>query len=69
MERFSLSAQEKAAVVTRDWPAMVCLGGNLFFILKITAIDPILTTEIDAQQIEMEHEVFQAERHGYQHNG
>ena len=69
LERFSLSAEEKSAVISRDWRAMVCLGGNLFFILKITAIDPTPITEIGTQQVEMEHELFRAESLGYKLHG
>ena len=69
LERFDLNAQEKAAIIARDWREMVCLGGNLFFILKITAIDPIPITEVAARQVEMEHEAFLSERLGYPRNG
>ena len=69
LERFSLREQERAAVINRDWRAMASLGGNLFFILKTTAIDPKPITKIGAQQVEMEHEVFRNDRLGYQHHG
>src|SRR5690606_10054100 len=37
LDRFGLSVEEKTAVMGRDWHEMVRLGGNLFFILKISA--------------------------------
>ena len=41
--------------MTRNWQEMVRLGGNLFFILKISAVDPVRITEIGAHQAGMDH--------------
>ena len=64
LDRFGLTAEEKAAVMARDWREMVRLGGNLFFILKISAVDPVRITEIGAHQAGMAHDVFLRERLG-----
>jgi protocatechuate 4,5-dioxygenase alpha chain len=64
LDRFGLNADEKAAVKARDWREMVRLGGNLFFILKISAIDPIAITRIGAAQAGMSHEDFMKLRLG-----
>lgn len=64
LDSFGLNAGEKSAVMQRDWHAMVRLGGNLFFILKISAIDPTPITRIGAAQASMEHEDFLRERLG-----
>ncbi len=64
LDRFGLSAEEKSAVMSRDWQDMVRLGGNVFFILKISAIDPITLTEIGAAQVGMPHDKFLTERLG-----
>lgn len=64
LDRFGLSADEKAAVMARDWREMVRLGGNLFFILKISAVDPVRITEIGAHQAGMAHDAFLRERLG-----
>lgn len=64
MDRFGLDAQEKAAVKARDWREMVRLGGNVFFMLKISAIDPVRMTEIGAHQAGLDHETFLRERLG-----
>jgi protocatechuate 4,5-dioxygenase alpha chain len=69
LERFGLSAGEKAAVMARDWHEMVRLGGNLFFILKIAAVDPTPITQIGAAQASMSHEDFLHERLGRARNG
>ncbi|WP_342360806.1 alpha/beta fold hydrolase [Terrarubrum flagellatum] len=64
LDRFGLNAEEKKAVMSRDWREMVRLGGNLFFILKISAVDPVRITEIGAHQAGMDHETFLRERLG-----
>ena len=64
LDRHSLSPAQKQAVMTRNWREMVRLGGNLFFILKISAIYPVRMTEIGAHQAGMEHGAFLRERLG-----
>ncbi|MBR9762859.1 MAG: extradiol ring-cleavage dioxygenase [Rhodobacteraceae bacterium] len=64
LDSYGLSDEEKAAVKARDWHGMVALGGNLFFILKIAAIDPAVMTEIGAAQAQMEHGEFLKQRLG-----
>lgn len=64
LDSYGLSAEEKAAVMARDWHRMVALGGNLFFILKIAAVDPAVMTEIGAAQAQMEHADFLKQRLG-----
>jgi len=69
LDRFSLTPAEKSAVLGRDWQEMVRLGGNLFFILKISAIDPTPITQIGADQAGMEHTAFLTQRLGKKING
>jgi protocatechuate 4,5-dioxygenase alpha subunit len=64
LDRFGLSPEEKRAVMARDWQEMVRLGGNVFYLLKISAIDPVRMTEIGAHQAGMDHETFLRERLG-----
>lgn len=64
IDRFGLSDQEKSAVMTRDWRKMVSLGGNLFFILKITAIEFTPITQVGAAQAGMNHDEFLKQRLG-----
>ena len=64
LARFGLTAEEKAAVMARDWRSMVRLGGNVFYILKISALHPAKMTEIGAHQAGMDHETFLRERLG-----
>lgn len=69
LDRFGLTPEEKAAVMRRDWHEMVRLGGNLFFILKIAAVDPTPITQIGAAQARMSHDDFLYERLGKKRNG
>lgn len=64
LARYGLSEEEKSAVKARDWHEMVRLGGNLFFILKISAIDPTPMTHIGAAQAGMAHDDFLRQRLG-----
>lgn len=64
LDRFGLTEPEKAAVMSRDWREMIRLGGNLFFVLKISAVDPVRITEIGAHQVGMDHESFLRDRLG-----
>lgn len=58
IDSFGLSEEEKVAVMARDWHKMVSLGGNLFFILKITAVDFVPITQVGAAQAGMDHDEF-----------
>lgn len=69
LDRFGLNAQEKQAVLSRDWHEMMRLGGNLFFILKISAIDPVPITAIGAAQAGMEHQDFLKNKLGKKDHG
>ncbi len=64
LDSHGLTPEEKEAVMTRDWERMVAMGGNLFFILKISAIDPTPITAIGAAQAGMDHATFLKERLG-----
>ena len=64
IDRYGLSDEEKTAVMQRGWHEMVRLGGNLFFILKITAIDFIPITQVGAAQAQMNHDDFLRDRLG-----
>lgn len=64
LARYGLTGAEISAVKARDWREMVRLGGNLFFILKISAIDPTPMTRIGAAQAGMDHDDFLRRRLG-----
>lgn len=64
IDSFGLTGDEKKAVMDRDWHEMVRLGGNLFFILKITAVDPTSIINVGAAQAGMEYNEFLSKRLG-----
>jgi protocatechuate 4,5-dioxygenase alpha chain len=69
LDRFALTPEQRAAVKARDWAEMVRLGGNLFYILKISAVDPTPIREIGAAQAGMELQEFLDTRLGKVTNG
>jgi protocatechuate 4,5-dioxygenase alpha chain len=69
LDRFDLTLEQRAAVRARDWAGMVRLGGNLFYILKISAVDPTPIREIGAAQAGMELQEFLVRRLGKVANG
>lgn len=69
LDRFALSAQQRAAVLARDWAEMVRLGGNLFYILKLSAVDPTPIRQIGAAQAGLSLEEFLQTRLGKVTNG
>ncbi|HEY6451704.1 MAG TPA: protocatechuate 4,5-dioxygenase subunit alpha [Steroidobacteraceae bacterium] len=39
LERFAMSAEQRAAVLRRDWNRMIELGGNIYFLAKLFSSD------------------------------
>ena len=48
MSGHGLSEAQRDAVLARDWSAMLALGGNIFFILKLAATDGRSTQSVVA---------------------
>jgi protocatechuate 4,5-dioxygenase alpha subunit len=69
LDGFALTPNQRAAVVARDWAEMVRLGGNLFYILKISAVDPTPIRAIGAAQAGMSMDAFLDTRLGKVTNG
>lgn len=69
LDRFAMTAEQRAAVKARDWAEMMRLGANLFYILKISAVDPTPIREIGAAQAGMSLEEFLDTRLGKVTNG
>ena len=69
LDRFALTPDQRAAVLRRDWEEMVRLGGNLFYILKISAVDPTPIRAIGAAQAGMSLDAFLETRLGKVTNG
>ena len=64
LDKFDLDVDTKKAVMDRDWREMIRLGGNLFYILKISAVDPTPIISIGAAQAGMSPEEFMKLRLG-----
>ncbi len=69
LDRFALTPDQRAAVQARDWAEMVRLGGNLFYILKISAVDPTPIRAIGAAQAGLSLDAFLETRLGKVTNG
>jgi len=69
LDRFRLTQEQRAAVMARNWEEMVRLGGNLFYILKISAVDPTPIRAIGAAQAGMSLDAFLETRLGKVTNG
>jgi protocatechuate 4,5-dioxygenase alpha subunit len=69
LDRFDLTPDQRDAVSRRDWAEMVRLGGNLFYILKISAVDPTPIRAIGAAQAGMSLDAFLDTRLGKVTNG
>ena len=69
LDRYALTPDQRAAVVARDWAEMVRLGGNLFYILKISAVDPTPIRAIGAAQAGLSLDAFLETRLGKVTNG
>ena len=39
LERFPMSAEQRQAVLARDWNGMLALGGNIYFLAKLFSTD------------------------------
>lgn len=39
LERFPMTAEQRAAVLQRDWNRMIELGGNIYFLAKLFSTD------------------------------
>lgn len=69
LDRFKLTPEQRTAVLARDWEEMVRLGGNLFYILKISAVDPTPIRAIGAAQAGLSLDAFLETRLGKVTNG
>lgn len=59
LDRFDLSLEQRDAVLRRDWLALVQLGGNIYYIFKLTALgQPMTMSELGAAQAGLPHDEF-----------
>jgi protocatechuate 4,5-dioxygenase alpha subunit len=48
LDRYPMSAAQKAAVLARDWNGMIAEGGNIYFTAKIAATDGLSFQQVAA---------------------
>lgn len=48
LDEWAMSEEQKLAVLARDFGALLDLGGNIFFVLKIAAVDGRTTQSVAA---------------------
>lgn len=48
LDRFALSAAQRAAVLNRDWLRMLELGGNIYFTFKLAIFDGLSMQQVGA---------------------
>ena len=54
-----LTLEQRNAVLRRDWLALVQLGGNIYYIFKLTALGaPMKMSELGAAQVGLPHDEF-----------
>jgi protocatechuate 4,5-dioxygenase alpha chain len=53
LDRFAVTPEQRAAVKARDWLALVKLGGNIYYIFKLTALGgkPMSMADLGAAQV------------------
>lgn len=59
LDRFDLTLEQRSAVLRRDWLALVQLGGNIYYVFKLTALgSPMKMSELGAAQAGLPHDEF-----------
>jgi protocatechuate 4,5-dioxygenase alpha chain len=60
LDRFALSAEQRAAVKARDWLTLVKQGANIYYVFKLTGLHgaPAPMAELGAAQVGMSREEF-----------
>jgi protocatechuate 4,5-dioxygenase alpha chain len=57
---YGLSEESLRLVASRDWIGMIRVGGNIYYIFKLAAIDHVSMQQVGAQQNSMTLEQFRA---------
>jgi protocatechuate 4,5-dioxygenase, alpha chain len=58
LERFPMTAEQKRAILDRDWNRMIELGGNIYFTAKLGATDGMSFQQIAAAMTGMSHQAY-----------
>lgn len=61
IDRYGLNDDQRAAVKARDYARLIELGGNIYYVFKLTALAPgMRMTQLGAAQAGMDHDAFLA---------
>ena len=58
LARFAMTAEQKDAVLGRDWNGMLALGGNIYYLAKVAATDGKSFQQIAAEMSGMSQEQY-----------
>jgi protocatechuate 4,5-dioxygenase, alpha chain len=59
LDRYRLTPEQRAAVKERNWLRLIQLGGNIYYIYKLTAlVSPMQMSELGALQAGLPHDEF-----------
>jgi protocatechuate 4,5-dioxygenase alpha chain len=59
IDRYGLTPEQRAAVKARDYKKMIALGGNIYYVFKLTALNAgMKMSELGASQAGLPHEAF-----------
>ena len=58
LDRFPMSAEQRQAVLDRDWNGMLSLGGNIYYTSKLAASDGITFQDLAAMMTGMERDAY-----------
>ena len=58
LDRFPVDAEQRAAVLARDWLGLLELGGNVYYAYKLAACDGLSFQDLASRQTGMERDAF-----------
>ncbi|MWD30061.1 protocatechuate 4,5-dioxygenase subunit alpha [Aquicoccus sp. SCR17] len=60
LDKYPMTADQRAAILARDWNEMLRLGGNIYYTSKLAAFDGITFQDLAAMMSGMEREEYRA---------
>ena len=60
LERYPMTAEQRQAVIDRDYNRMIALGGNIYFLAKIGATDGFSFQNLAAKMTGMSEDAYRA---------
>jgi protocatechuate 4,5-dioxygenase alpha chain len=60
LDEWRLTADQREAVLRRDWLELIRLGGNIFFVLKLAAFDGVSVEQVCAQMAGVDEGAYRA---------